>query len=389
MDIKALAEKYEDYIIDRRRYYHAHPELSGEEKETRAQIHKDLNEMGISDIREMKDCYGLIATIHGAHPGKTLALRADIDALNVKEATGLPFASQNENKMHACGHDTHIAMALGAARILNDVKDELYGDVRVLFQPAEEIVKGSQWMIREGAMDGVDAVYGAHIWNDLDAPLIDVTPGARMASCDWFKVTVTGASAHAAQPHKGIDAIAVAAAIINNFQQYVSRMNNPFEPTVVTVGTINGGVRWSNIPDQVVMEGTARTYIEDHRPEKVLRRIAEKTAEALGAKATLEYEYRSTPIINKDPKLNKIAHDAVVKLFGEEGVGHMQAVMGGDDFSWLGEKAPYFFAFVGSHNEKLDCVYPNHSDKYNVDESVLMRGAAVMAQFSHDYLSEE
>lgn len=388
MDIKALADKYEFYIIERRRYYHSCPELSGEEKETRAQLRRDLEAMGVTDIRELENCCGLTATIHGGHPGKTVALRSDIDALPVKEQTGLPFASKNEGKMHACGHDNHMAMLLGAARILNEVKDELHGDVRLIIQPAEEVATGAKAMLAEGALDGVEAIYGAHIWGVLESGLIDVTPGNRMACCHQFKITVTGVSAHGSAPHLGIDAIAVSAAIVNNLQQCVSRMNDPLNPLVLTVGTIHGGDRWNCVPREVEMEGTVRTFKADTSVEEAMRRVIADTASAFGAAGTLEYKYLTLPVINEDEQLNRIAHDAVVKLYGEEGVGHMPAIMGSEDFSWFGEKCRYIFGFIGSRNEEKGYVYTNHQEKYDVDESILKRGSAVMAQFAADFLTE-
>ena len=194
MDIKALAEQYNDYIIDRRRYYHTCPELSGEEKNTRAHLKEDLEALGITDIHEMETCYGLTATIHGGKPGKTVGLRADTDALSFQEETGLPFASCEPGKMHACGHDTHIAMLLGAAKLLQEHREELRGDVRLIFQPAEEHVIGSKAMIAEGALDGVDAIFGQHVWGTLDIPYIDVTAGPRMAYSGRFTVDVIGTS---------------------------------------------------------------------------------------------------------------------------------------------------------------------------------------------------
>lgn len=387
MDIKTLAEKYEDYIISRRRYYHEHPELSGEEKETRAQIRRDLEKIGITDIWEMKECYGMIAVIHGKKPGRTVALRTDIDALNIVEQTGLPFAAVN-GKMHGCGHDAHIAMLLGAARILNEVRGELCGDVRLIIQPAEEIAMGAKWMVNEHAMDGVDAIYGAHIWGNFDAPFVDVTPGNRMAGCDLFTITIEGVSAHGSAPNLGVDAITVAAAVINNIQQYVSRINDPLNPLVVTIGEIHGGTRFNIIPNHVTMEGTVRTFAADKEAERVLKQIVENTAAAFGAKGNVDYRYMTIPVINKDPQLNRIAHDAVVKLYGEEGIGHLETMMGSEDFTHLCPDIPYLFGFIGSRNREKGLIYTNHQEQYTVDEDVLKRGSAVMAQFAADYLAE-
>ena len=215
MDIKALAQDAAPYVVERRHYYHQHPELTGEEKNTRDAIHRDLEALGITDIRDMVNCYGLVATIHGGKPGKTVGLRADTDALSFQEETGLPFASCEPGKMHACGHDTHIAMLLGAAKLLQEHREELQGDVRLIFQPAEEHVIGSKAMIAEGALDGVDAIFGQHVWGTLDIPYIDVTAGPRMAYSGHFTVDVIGTSSHAATPHLGGDAITGAAAIIS------------------------------------------------------------------------------------------------------------------------------------------------------------------------------
>ena len=389
MDIKALAKKYEDYIIERRRYYHTCPELSHEEKETRAQIKKDLEAMGITDIKEMQTCYGLVARLHGGKPGKTIAVRADIDALPVEEATGLPFASKNPGKMHACGHDNHIAMLLGAAKILADVKDELAGDVVFILQPSEEDATGAKQMIAEGCLEGVDAIYGAHIWGNFDAPLIDVTPGRRMSSFHTFKITVNGVAAHGSAPNLGIDAVTAAAAIVNNLQQVISRQNDPLNPQVLTIGTIHGGSRFNVIANKVVMEGTCRTFASGTKLEEQMRKVIEGTAEALGATATLEdYYYGTTPLVNDNEEMNAIAAEAVKKACGAECIGTLPTMMASEDFCWYTEKVPAFFAFIGSRNKEQGLVYTNHHEKYTPDESVLKNGAAVMAQFAADYLEK-
>ena len=325
MDIKALAQDAAPYVVERRHYYHQHPELTGEEKNTRDAIHRDLEALGITDIRDMVNCYGLVATIHGGKPGKTVGLRADTDALPFQEETGLPFASCEPGKMHACGHDTHIAMLLGAAKLLQEHREELRGDVRLIFQPAEEHVIGSKAMIAEGALDGVDAIFGQHVWGTLDIPYIDVTAGPRMAYSGRFTVDVIGTSSHAATPHLGADAITGAAAIINNLQQYVSRMSNPLDPVVLTIGTISGGNRYNAIANHVTMEGVTRAYFLD-KHEEAMRQIVENTAEGLGMKAVLKYAHVVHPVINDDDDLTEIAQKAVVKLFGEEIAVHAQIV---------------------------------------------------------------
>ena len=398
MNIKELAQKHEQSIIDRRRFYHTCPELSLQEKETIQKIRADLIEMGITDIRMMETCYGLIADIHGAKPGKTIALRADIDGLSVPEATGLPFASQNPGVMHACGHDNHIAIQLGAAKILQDCKDELCGTVRLVFQPAEEVAQGARRMVAEGAMEGVDALYGAHVWSTLEAPYVDVSAGNRMACCHSFTIEVDGMTAHASAPHLGKDAISIAAAIINNLQQCVSRMNDPLNPLVLTIGTIQGGVRWNCTAGKCVMEGTIRTFAQGTLVEDQMRKIVSSTAEAFGAKAAItRYDYMTDPVINQSEMMCRIGREAITKLYGAECIANLPTMMGSEDFSVLScGKIPYLFAFVGSLNKEkgigLDpetgAVYSNHHEKYDMDEDALHRASAVAAQIAADFLAQ-
>ena len=389
MEIRALAQKYESYIIEQRRYFHAHPELSWEEFKTTDAIVRELEAMGLS-VSRFADHPGCTAMIRGgkAKPGcRTVALRADIDALPVEEKTGLPFASENCGVMHACGHDNHIAMLLGAAKILTEIQGELEGNVKIFFQAAEETCHGAEYYVQQGVLDGVDAIYGQHIWAGLDAPYLNVQPGPRMASCDNFTLTVEGVSAHGSAPHLGVDAIVAAASIILNLQTIVSRINNPLNGLVVTVGTINGGQRFNIIANKVVMEGTCRTHSREMRTriEPLIRRIAEDTAAALGAKATLKYEAFPGPVINDHEDLNRIAHDAAVKLYGEEGVRELPMMMGSEDFAYFMEKVPGVFGFLGSRDASHQA--SNHNDHYDVPEEVLKRGAAMHAQFAADYLA--
>lgn len=389
MKIRELAEKYNDYIIERRRFYHTIPELSFEEVETTKALVEDLKSMSI-EVTTFPDYNGLVGHIRGGKPGKTVMLRADIDGLPVEEKTGLPFASTNGN-MHACGHDAHIAMLLGAAKILVDIKDELEGNVKLLFQAAEESCYGAKYYVDNGVLEGVAAIFGMHIWGTLDAPMMNLEPGGRMASVDNFKITVTGQSSHGSAPHLGKDAIVAASSIVMNLQSYVSRKNNPLNPLVISIGTIKGGQRFNIIANKVEMEGTIRTYSRELRTtlEGELREIIENTAKALGCEAELEYYYYAGPVINDHEDLNRIAHDAAVKLYGEESLTTMPKLMGSEDFAYLMEKVPGFYGFVGVLNKEKGIVYSNHNDKFDVDESVLHRGSALYAQFAYDYLKEK
>ena len=389
MDIRALAEQYESYIIEQRRWFHAHPELSWEEFGTTDHIQQELEKMGL-EVHRFDGRPGCTAMIYGgkAAPGaKTVALRADIDALPVEERTGLPFTSQNPGVMHACGHDNHMAMLLGAARILCDLKDELAGNVKLLFQAAEETCFGAEYYVQQGVLDGVDAIYGQHIWAGLEAPYLNVQPGVRMASCDNFTITVEGSSTHGSTPHLGTDAIVAAASIIMNIQTIVSRNNDPLNALVVTIGEIHGGQRFNILANKVVMEGTCRTHSREMRGkiEPLLRRVCEDTAAAFGARAELKYDAFPSPVINDHDDLNQIAHDAAVKLYGEEGIKEMPRVMGSEDFAYFMDVVPGIFGFLGSRDAEHQA--SNHNDCYDVPEEVLKRGAAMHAQFAADYLS--
>ncbi|MCC8162564.1 MAG: amidohydrolase [Lachnospiraceae bacterium] len=383
------SEKLKDYIIEQRRYFHRHPELSFEETETTAAIGRQLETMDLTP-HYFRDYPGVWAEIQGgcAVAGShTVALRADIDALPVDEKTGLSFASEKQGVMHACGHDNHIAMLLGAARILKNHQSELPGNVKILFQAAEESCHGAEYYVNHGFLDGVDAIYSSHIWGDLDAPFINLEPGVRMASCDNFTIHVTGCSAHGSAPHQGADAIVAAASIITQVQIIVSRKNDPRTPLVITIGEIQGGQRFNIIANEVVMRGTVRTHSEDarNRVEGWLRETVEATAKANGTAATLEYSYYPAPLVN-DERLTDIARRSAISLYGEGVLAPLEKTMGSEDFSYYLDKIPGVFAFIGTRNPGKGLLSKNHNDHFDVDESVLTRGTALYAQFAYDYL---
>lgn len=259
MEHDKLMERYNDDIIRLRREFHQHPELSFEETETTRRIASVLDEWGIPyQINEEKHT-GLVARISGAHPGKAVALRADIDALPVTEKTGLPFASEVPGRMHACGHDNHIAMLLGAARMLLDIRDQIYGDVYLVFQPAEEAGKGAVYMKKFGDWFAkIGAIFGAHIWSSVPAGTVAIRTGPFMAAADKFTIRIHGVQSHGSQPWSGVDAIVVGSAIVTNLQSIVSRQLYAIDPVVVTVGKFQGGDRWNIVSGEAVLEGTTR-----------------------------------------------------------------------------------------------------------------------------------
>lgn len=391
MNIGTYASGLEEYVISSRRWLHQHPELSWQEQETTAYVEDQLRQMGLEPHRFEEGGTGLWTLIPGgkATPStKTVMLRADIDALPVEEHTGAPYASQNQGVMHACGHDCHVAMLLGAAKILTQVQGELPGTVKLVFQPAEEAIAGARYCVRHGALEGVDAVYGCHVNSFLDAPYISVDPGPRHASADEFTIQIHGVSAHGSAPHCGKDAIAAAAAVILDLQLLVSRLNDPMEPLVVTIGTIQGGERLNIIAKDVKMSGSVRTFSKELRaqmPEQI-RKVAQAAASVLGCTAEVEYRFGTGPIVHDDPSLVEIGRAAVEKLYGAEGLRSLPPVTGSDDFAEFMETVPGLFPSIGIRNEKLGCVYNHHNDHFCVDESALVRGAALYAQFAIDYL---
>ena len=390
MDIKEKAENIKDYIIEMRRHFHQNPELSLEEFETTKKIVNELEKMGI-EVSTFKDgLTGCIGTIKGAKEGKTLLLRADIDALSVHEKTNLEFTSRVDGKMHACGHDCHAAMLLGVAKILSEMKDKFSGNIKLFFQAAEEIGLGAKLSIEQGVMDNVDACYGVHVTPRFESPKINMQYGERMAATDVFKLTVEGTSSHGSSPHLGHDAIVASAAIITALQTIVSRINNPLKPAVVTIGTIKGGQRFNIIANEVIMEGNVRTFDEIFRKEieTHIREIAESVAKAHSCTAKLEYRYGTGVVLNKDKNLVDIAQNAVKKLYGEDSLVEMEKITGGEDFSLLMEKAPGIFGYIGTRNTKVPGSEKiNHHECFTVDEDALIRGTAVAVQFALDYLN--
>ncbi len=389
MNVRELAERYESYIIAQRRYFHAHPELSFQEVHTSEKIRQELCQMGIP-VTDFSDDHGLIGSIEGGRPGPTLMLRADIDALPVTEHTGLKFASENPGVMHACGHDCHMAMLLGAAKILMETRKELCGTVKLLFQSGEESCHGSTYYIEHGCLSDVSAIFALHIWGTLDSPYFALHEGGCMASCDNFQITVNGESAHGSAPHLGHDAIVAAAAVITNLQTLVSRQNDPQNAMVLTVGTIHGGEAFNILANQAVLEGTVRTYEPaiQETIEEQMRTIAVHTAEALGCTADLTLQHCFPAIYNSDRQLNEIVRHSAVKLYGESCIRDLKPLMSSDDFSRFAQVVPGFYGYLGAINPDCGAIYPNHSDHFTVDESALKRGAALYAQVALSYGSE-
>ena len=377
MNFKAMAEENESWIIEQRRYFHAHPELSFAEKNTTQQIGKLLEEMGLTP-HYYPDYNRLWAMLEGGKAStgtKTVALRADIDALPVEEHTGLSFCSQTPGVMHACGHDGHITGLLGAASVLKEMESELTVRVKLIFQPSEENTKGAKQIISQGILEDVDEVFGLHLFSDIKAGEISVEPGARMAQTDRFTITFIGKGGHAAKPHQCVDATVMAADFVMNVQTIVARELDPIEGAVVTVGSLKSGTQYNIISGKAVLEGTCRSYSEDvaQHLQDAIRRRAEAVADSYGGNVKIAYEQGSHPPVLNDAALSRRIADEAEQLLENRKLVHIAPLMLGEDFSWYQKEVPGVFAFVGCGTPGRKC-YPNHHPKFEVEESALSDG---------------
>jgi amidohydrolase len=386
--IKEVIETNSEELTEIRRKLHSEPELSWEEEQTTTFVCQYLNNLGVSYRRT--EPTGVIATIIGGKPGKTVALRADMDALPVEELnTDLSYSSKETGKMHACGHDAHTAMLLIAAKALNEIKDELPGNVRLIFQPAEELAQGAKEMVKQGAMEEVDNVFGVHIWSQMPTQKVSCTPGPSFASADLFKVTFKGKGGHGAMPHDCIDAAIVASSFVMNVQTVVSRTVDAQHPSVLTVGKMVVGTRFNVIAEIAVIEGTVRCFnpgTRDHI-ETQLQHYAHQVAAIYGATAEVEYIRGTQAVINEEDSA-KLVQQVASAAFGSAALYNEKPTMGAEDFSFYLDKAPGSFALVGSGNPEKDTEWAHHHGKFNIDEDALATGAELYAQYAWAYLNQ-
>ena len=383
MDIREMAHGLQPELLVLRRDFHAHPELGLEEFRTTGKIADVMEKLQIP--YRLTEPTGLIADLRGTRgeSGRCVLLRADIDALPVQEETGLPFASERPGVMHACGHDTHAAMLLGAASILSRLRDRFAGTVRFVFQPAEEIGKGADLMIDQGAADDADMGMAIHIFGTYGAHQVDITPGPAAAATDFFTIELTGKSCHGAHPHAGVDATYAAASVLVQLQTMVSREFPPADPVVVTVGSLHSGTKNNIVSGRAVMEGSCRSFSREvwERIPAVLERIVTETAAALRCEAKVTFDRLTRPLIC-DEEACRILREAVNRVLPGGGLWRADgASPGGEDFAAFGERIPIAWLKLGGASP-----YPQHSGKVCFDESVLEDGAAYYAQFAVDAL---
>ncbi len=381
------SKEIQSWLVNLRRDFHRHPEPSLEEIRTSKIIEEQLIKMGIKIERVCET--GIIGILEGKDSGKVIALRADMDALSVTEKTDLPFASETPGLMHACGHDFHVSMLLGAAKLLSQMTNEFNGTVKFIFQPAEELALGAKNLIKNGVLKNpdVDFVFGMHIWSDVPVNKVVVQQGALMAGADTWDLTITGKSAHGSSPWQGKDAIVCAATVIQSLQTIVSRTNDVRSPIVINIGTIKGGERFNVIPGSVQMEGMNRTFSSDTR-EKLpqwIEKIVKSTCEAYGC----EYEFSYTPmtaVVINDEKGTELVKNSLDKILGEDAFIPSEKIMGSEDFSEYLEQVPGVLMLLGGRNEEKGCCYSQHSNFFDVDEDALPIGTASYVQVALDYL---
>ncbi len=361
--------KYQNELISLRRDFHMHPELGFEEKRTSKIVREYLDELGIKT--KIMGKTGVVGYLENGGD-KTIAIRADMDALPIQEENDVPYRSVYPGKMHACGHDAHTAMLLITAKILSQKNFE--GNIRFVFQPAEEGLNGASKMIKDGAIDGVDSIFGLHVWANLPTGTIAITPGPVLANVDSFKIEIRGEGGHGASPHETKDPIVALSHLIAALQTIVSRNVDPMKKAVVTVGKISGGTAFNIIPEKVVMEGTVRTFDEEIHElvEKRIKEMAKNIAKGFGCKAKIDYKNLNFATVN-DETLVKIGREVASEFLQ---VIEEERDMGGEDFSEYAKIIPALFAFLGVRNEEKGIIHPHHNPRFDMDEDALIYGVA-------------
>jgi amidohydrolase len=377
-------------VVADRRYLHQHPEIAFEEENTARFVAEKLRALGLEVTTGIAKT-GVLGLLRGGQPGKTVLLRADMDALPLEELNDVPYRSRTPGVMHACGHDAHTAMLLGVARLLTERRDAIKGTVKFIFQPAEEAGGGAKPMIDEGVMENprVDAAFGVHIGQDLPLGTIGVRTGPMNAASDGFVATIRGKGAHAARPHLAVDPVVIAAQCILALQTLVSREVNPLRQAVITVGAVHAGTVANIIPEEAVMRATVRTFddeIRQHLAERIpalLRGIAT----ALRGEADVQYRF-GYPVLVNDAAMTDLVREVARGIVGPEKLIEREPGMGGEDMAYFLQRAPGCFFRIGSRNPERGLVYGHHHPRFDVDEEALPVGVAALASVALRYLDE-
>lgn len=388
--LKELLTEMEPQIISWRRHLHQYPELSFHEEKTPAMIVEILTGLGFDEVRTGVGGRGVVGVLRGSRPGAVVALRADFDALPIQDQKEVEYKSTVPGVMHACGHDAHTSQLLGLASVLAPRRDQFAGEIRFLFQHAEEESPGGAiQMAEDGAVDGVDAVFGVHLWSMLPVGSVFISPGPIMANTDDFVIEIQGQGGHGAVPEETVDSIVIGSQIVGGLQTIASRNVSPLASVVVTVGTFQGGDNNNIIADSCRLTGTVRTFLPEvrDRAEQRLIEIAEGTAAMLGGSASVHYD-RGYPAVINNEKEAQIAKEAAIAAFGEERVQPMKPLMGGEDFSYYLEKVPGAYLFVGAGNPDKLAKYPHHHPRFDIDEDSMLIAGELLGRTALHFLEK-
>jgi amidohydrolase len=393
--ISQAAEALHDKLVEQRRDFHTHPELSNREERTARVVAEKLRALDFDDVKTGVGKHGVVAVLKGAKPGPVVAWRADMDALPVTANIDVPYKSRNSGVHHACGHDAHMAIALSVADVLSHMRDQINGSVKFIFQPAEEGPPageegGAALMVKEGALDNPrpNAIFGLHIWSLAPAGTVQYSSGPALASADTFDITIRGKQVHAANPNLGVDTIVVAAGCITALQTIRSRRIDPNEAMVLSIGSIHGGNRHNIIPGEVKLAGTLRTFNENVREDArtMMKQTLAGCTASYGATYAIEYVGPNYPLTFNDPALTAESLPEMERVLGKSNIRAGKPITGSEDFSVYQKVIPGFFWFLGGGNAKLGITAAHHTPDFNIDEAALVPGVKLAANQLLDYL---
>jgi amidohydrolase len=389
--LRQRIDEMKDWLVEIRRTIHMHPELGFEEIETSRLVSEWLQKFGLEVKRGIAKT-GVVGVLKGKKPGRTVAIRADMDALPMDEVIQVPYASQIKGRMHACGHDAHVAILLGVARFFSSVPDQVKGNIKWIFQPAEEGGGGGRVMVEEGVLENpkVDAIFGAHVFPFLSVGKVGIYEREGLAAADRFTIKVIGKGGHAASPHVSKDPILAAGHLITQVHSIVSRNVNPLESGVITIGKVSGGTASNIIPDEVELIGTVRSLTPEVREELKSRieQVTRGVASSFSMDYRFDFEY-GYPVLINNAEMSKLVGLACSKGIGEKNVEVVKPSMGGEDFAYYLEKVPGSFFRLGCRNEEKGLIHPYHSSLFDIDEEVLPFGVEMFIRIISEYLGLE
>ena len=386
--IQTKITEMKDWLVELRRTIHMNPELGFEESETSKLVAGWLEKFGLRITRGVAKT-GVVGLLQGEKAGKTVAIRADMDALPLEEANQVPYRSRVKGKMHACGHDAHVTILLGVARLFSSIRERVQGNIKWVFQPAEEGGGGGRVMVEEGALENprVDAIFGAHLFPDLNTGKVGIHEKQGLAATDRIIIKIAGRGAHGAYPHLSRDPILAAGHLITQIHSIVSRSIAPLDSAVITIGKVSGGTAFNIIPDEVELLGTVRSLTPQVREElkSRLEQVTQGLARSFDLDCRLVFDYGYPALVN-DPEMSHLVASACGQGIGEENVEFLRPSMGGEDFAYYLQKVPGSFFRLGCRNEEKGIIHPFHSSRFDIDEEALPFGVEMFARIIDEFL---